>query len=70
MTQREELIDRITQILAHREPEYFIEDLADFILADRARIIAPLVKAKNNKLEPYVWDAIDEVLKLAGVDHD
>lgn len=54
--------------------EKFFSDIADKFLADRARIVEPLVKHKHNKKHDlkyadivYHLVAIDEAIKLSGV---
>lgn len=50
-----------------------IDQICKFIEADRARIVEPLVRCKDymqnqNNLWPTYESAIDETLKLAGVE--
>ena len=67
MTERENLI----KVLRHKsgsDKQLHIEDVADFILADRKRIVEPLVKVMLGRIDDNAtFDAIQETLKLAGV---
>jgi hypothetical protein len=70
MTSREDLINELTDKF-NFEFHFVVEDIADWIIADRARIVEPLVKWKQ--ADPYTvtrvpLKAIDETLKLAGVE--
>lgn len=81
---REELIKELKLIIINEyNPDLNIncpnyEKLANFIIADRARIVEPLVKYKDDCKEIWSWTipreetdkAIDETLKLAGVEND
>lgn len=60
--EREKLIEELRQ-----KQVKTVDDYRDFILADRRRVVEPLVKAKSNKEEPYIWDAVDQTLKNAGI---
>lgn len=70
MTAKERLVNELKEIKYKYDME--TEDIADFILADRARIVAPLVKFKTKYPELYTGfgeeavNNIDETLKLAG----
>lgn len=80
MTKREELIKELTEMGYNSIPQSYIGKLADWVIADRARIVAPLVKYRSKKYgcsDKGIMDsikhntkAIDQALKLAGVDHD
>lgn len=70
MSEREELIKKLKEILGHEkiyDPE--AEVIADFIIADRKRIVEPLVKVNNKTCLAFEWeDAGREALKLAGLE--
>ncbi len=76
MTEREKLIEELRMIVINEFnsemnihcPNY--DKLADFILEDRKRIVAPLLKIDSFEyadIDTYSIDCIDETLKLAGV---
>lgn len=73
-TEREKLIERIEEeIMPVQMGNPRAWHIADFILADRKRIVEPLVKYYENDREPdydgaIAQDAIDEAIKLAGVE--
>ncbi len=82
MTQREKLIKELSEVnkqwLNSEGSLVWGEYLANWVLADRARIVEPLVRHKNlilKVLGTSSWDekdapynAIDESLKLAGIE--
>ncbi len=61
---REELRRNIEEIVF--SSNNIVNDLEEFILEDRKRILSPLIKYKN-EVPPYPYwiEAIDETLKLA-----
>lgn len=71
---REELIEELTQKGVCFSLEN-VETLADWVIADRARICAPLVKVQSahegyhNVIDGYEEknEAINEALQLAGI---
>lgn len=72
MTEREKLIEELEE-MTKDEGDICLECIADFILEDRKRIVEPLVKLGSLKTqqpptkEKLIY-AIDETLKLAGVE--
>lgn len=75
MTERERLIKQISKIRCESSDGY--EEcyecaglLADFILADRLRIVDPLMIIKQGTMTNYTKKAIEETLKRAGVEDD
>lgn len=81
MTEREKLIEDLKEIckvekldkdgLPYEDYEWAEDKIADFILADRKRIVHPLIKWKKEMNSTGKWpdpyEAIDETLKLAGI---
>jgi hypothetical protein len=82
-SERQKLIEQVGRLCTGNSDSgttYDAEEIADFILADRQRILAPLVEIKN-KFEPDAWayfaksghsadkmiSAIDATLRLAGL---
>lgn len=62
-----ELVRELREKFSHGE-DFSYSNVAYFIIADRARIVAPLVKYKKvGYSHESADDAIDETLKLAGV---
>lgn len=67
---RDELIDKINSIVPMCLDN--AEDIADFIISDRQRIVAPLVQ-HNININGDEWEkcdvnrSISETLKLAGI---
>lgn len=48
-----------------------VKDIADFILADRRRILMPLIEWKNSEFYEdgeYIKDIIEETFKLSGIE--
>ena len=68
MDERQELIEKLKKIEFHADNPW---ELADFILADRLRVVEPLVKWKELYSKPDYWgssiDPINETLRNAGV---
>lgn len=76
MDEREKLTKEVVEVLdkyiflGSKATTYpMIQSVVTFILEDRKRIVAPLIKSWGNKTEPYVWDAVEESIKLAGASH-
>lgn len=82
---REEIIkelNKIRCIVAKEEGDSYtscpecIELIANYIIKDRERVVAPLVKVSDMDEnceyvnEQKLWEAIDETLKLAAIDTD
>lgn len=87
MTEKEKLIEEIGNLvkknvngpshkLSYTMKYWELELVSEFLLADRKRIVEPLIKFKNDMGgHTYNWrhqrliptDIIDETLKLAGV---
>lgn len=85
-------MDKERELLIQTLREYFfegdpydkllhIEDVADFILKDRERIVRPLVECKNKVLKysgligwitltDTLTKPVDETLKLSGISND
>jgi hypothetical protein len=76
MSEREKLVRELVEQCMD-ENEWYLNVLlvADFILADRARIVEPLVEYKKKSKVCSVYgfdmsDAIDKTLSNAGVSND
>ena len=70
MNEREKLIEELQKDAARFNEPYLYGHVADFIIADRKRIVEPLVIIKKSDL--YLASAekpINETLKLAGANH-
>lgn len=79
MTERERLIEELAQVLCPEDPiipDFAIknmERLADWVISDRKRIVAPLTEFKLNSNWTYqekfnaIAKAIEQVAKNAGV---
>ena len=67
MTERKKLIEEL-EFMTKDSGDTCFECIADFILADRKRIVKPLVKFKNKGYSggTFANNAIDQTLKLAG----
>lgn len=69
---RDDLIDNF-ELIWKKDPIRFYENLTDFIIEDRKRILAPLVKLINSSDE-FKWhvtrtkECVYETIKLAGVE--
>lgn len=73
MNEREKLIEELIKnhIPASVKGKHITADcLADFILADRKRIVEPLFKSKNDSNTGLggLWYAIYQTLKNAGIE--
>ncbi len=55
--EKKKLLNELKKISAYREPEYFLEDIVDWVIADRKRIVEPL--------EKQIKELVEE---LAGID--
>jgi len=55
----------ISHKLSYTMKRWELELVADFIIADRSRIVEPLVKFQNNG--GSIWPAVEETLKLSGI---
>lgn len=70
MTEREKLIDELSKTIMVEialSGQVDVEKIADFIEADRKRIVAPLVKHLEGPIDDNAkCEAIDETLRLAG----
>ena len=69
MTEREELATEVSIKLGIGDNNLLGMKIADFILADRRRVVKPLVKRmKINRFDnELTWDAIDQTLANAGI---
>lgn len=62
--ERERLIEEF-DLLWKKKPIAFYENLADWVIADRERIVAPLNRWITDSKYPS-YKAVQETLKLAG----
>ncbi len=70
MGTKEELVKELKKIRVEHSGLYVTEHIADFILADRKRIVEPLVAVRKEwfPVDTDVVNAIKETLKRAGID--
>lgn len=66
--EREKLIEELEKLADKDTPVYVhVIDIADFILADRKRIVEPLLKSEPQMAHSRTIEAIRETLKRAGL---